>query len=47
MKPGQGKDALLQIAGRARHVTRLRQAGRRASDQGGDTEPPHSPWTAS
>ncbi len=43
MKPGQDKDALLQVAGRALHVTRLRQAGRRASNQGGDTEPIHSP----
>ena len=40
-KPGRSQNALLQIIGRARHVTRLRPPGRRASDQGSHPEPLH------
>jgi len=35
------QDALLQAARRARHGTRLRQAGGRTADQGRDPEPLH------
>ena len=38
-KPGRNKNALPQAAWRARHGTRLRQAGIRSANQGRDPEP--------
>jgi hypothetical protein len=42
-KPGRGQDALPQALGRARHVSRLRPTGRRASNQGRDPKPLRRP----
>ena len=42
-KPGRNQDALLQAVGRTRHGPRLRPAGGRATNQGGDPEPLHGP----
>ncbi len=45
-KSGRDEDALLQVTGRARHVSRRRHAGCRASDQSRNPEPLHSPRNA-